>query len=91
MKEIQRHCPLCGGPLPVSELDEAVVLRAHILFLRHRLDELERADVSPQGAETKPAYRDWAQEELADREQLRQRIDQGLQHLEGGYGKEDQP
>jgi hypothetical protein len=91
MKETQRRCPFCGGPMPISELDEAAVLRAQILFLRRRLDELERATISSQGSEEEQVYRDQAQEGLADQEQLQERIDRGLQHLEGGYGTEDRP
>lgn len=91
MEETQRRCPLCGSLTPISGLDEAVELRAQILFLRQRLDELERADISSQGAEAEQVYRDEAQAGLADREQLQETIDQGLQHLEGGYGREDRP
>ena len=91
MKGTQRRCPLCGSPIRGGEVDEAAVLRAQILRLRQRLDELERADISSQDAEAEQLYRDQMQPGLADREQLQERIDQGLQHLEGGYGTEDRP
>jgi DNA repair exonuclease SbcCD ATPase subunit len=91
MKETQGRCPLCGSPIRDGEVDEAAVLRAQILRLRQRLDELERADISSQGAEAEQLDRDQAQSGLADREQLQERIDRGLQHLEGGYGTEDRP
>jgi hypothetical protein len=91
MKETQRRCPLCGGPMPISEVDEVAMLRAQILLLRQRLDGLERATISSQGDEAKQIYRDQAQAGLADQEQMQERIDRGLQHLEGGYGTEDRP
>jgi hypothetical protein len=75
----------------LSEVDEAATLRAQILRLRQRLDELERGDLSPHDSEAEQSYRDQAQPELAQREQLQQRIDRGLRHLEGGYGMEDRP
>jgi hypothetical protein len=90
MKELQRRCPLCGSPMRMSEVDEAATLRAQILLLRQRLDELECAS-SSQGAQAEQVDRDQMQPGLADREQLQERIDRGLQHLEGGYGTEDRP
>ena len=89
MKQTQRRCPLCGSPMRMSEVDEAAMLRAQILRLRRRLDELERAAISSQDAEADQVYHDQMPPGLADREQLQERIDQGLQHLEGGYGTED--
>lgn len=89
MKELPGHCPLCGGPLPISERDEATVIRAEILLLRRRLDELERADSSSRSAEAAQAVGDETPAALEVQEQLQERIDRGLQHLQGGYGMED--
>lgn len=83
MEESPRRCPLCGGPMPIPEVDEAAILRAQIVFLRQRLDKLERADISSPTPEAGAG--------TAAREQLQERIDRGLQHLEGGYGTEDRP
>jgi hypothetical protein len=89
MKQMQGRCPLCGSPAPISAVDEATVIRAEILFLRRRLDELERAGGSSQSAEGVRVFGDQAPAALEAQEQLQERIDQGLQHLDGGYGTED--
>jgi hypothetical protein len=90
MNETPGRCPLCGGPMPISERDEATLIRVQILLLRQRLDEIERADISSQGV-VAGSWQDQSRVGLADQERLQERIDRGLQHLEGGYGTEDRP
>ena len=89
MKQMRRRCPLCGSAVPISAVDEATVIRAEILLLRRRLDELERASSSSQNAEGVQVFGDQTPAALEAQEQLQERIDRGLQHLEGGYGTED--
>jgi hypothetical protein len=80
--EAQDRCPLCGRPTQSSSVNDPAALRIEILRLRQRLDELERTGEAHQGAEPAPASSD---------QDLQERIDRGLQGLEGGYGMGDQP
>lgn len=78
--EAQDRCPLCGSPTQTSIANEPAALRAQILRLRRRLDELERTGEPDPGEESATASSD---------QQLQERIDQGLQQLEGGFGMGD--
>lgn len=75
-------CPLCGSPTPIVDPTDPAALRALILRARQRLDDLERLAEPQHRAERPTAAHD---------PQLQERIDRGLQQLEGGFGTEDRP
>jgi hypothetical protein len=76
------RCPLCGSPTLVVTPTDPATLRALILRARQRLDDLECL-AEPRHRAEKPA--------AAHEPQLQERIDRGLQQLEGGFGTEDRP
>jgi hypothetical protein len=71
-----RRCPLCGGERAASNVDELSELRADIVRLRQRLEDLERG----RPAEALPT---------PGQAEVQERIDRRLNSLSGGYGSDE--
>ncbi len=77
-------CPTCGKPGWAADVDEEGALRAQILKLRQRLEDLDRGAAPPKGGGV-PSVR-----VTGDEKNLEERITGCLDELSGGYGSDDE-